>query len=99
MALGTAAEIVAAQKLATWSVQGGDLTAVGAKLEHEPGVEQVAAFGSALHVTGGDAAVLETALKRATAGTESHIAPAETGLEDVFIHLMGKSSETEGAPR
>src|SRR5690349_6796395 len=31
MALGTAAEIVAAQKLATWSVQGGDLGAVAAR--------------------------------------------------------------------
>ena len=99
MALGTAAEIVAAQKLVTWSVQGGDLAAVAARLEHEPGVEQVAAFGSALHVTGGDAAAVEAAMRRVTAGTETRIAPAETGLEDVFIHLMGKSSEAEGAPR
>ena len=99
MALGTAAEIVAAQKLVTWSVQGGDLTAIGARLEHEAGVEQVAAFGSALHVTGGDAAALEAALRRVTEGTEARVAPAETGLEDVFIHLMGKSAEAEGAPR
>jgi len=99
MALGTAAEIVAAQKLATWSVQGGDLGAVAARLEREPGVEQVAAFGSALHVTGGDAAAVEAALRRATADTASRIAPAETGLEDVFIHLMASSAEAEGAPR
>ena len=99
MALGTAAEIVAAQKLATWSVQGGDIAAVATRLEREPGVEQVAAFGSALHVTGGDAAAVEAALRRATADTASRIAPAETGLEDVFIHLMASSAEAEGAPR
>ena len=99
MALGTAAEIVDAQKLATWSVQGGDIAAVATRLEREPGAEQVAAFGSALHVTGGDAAAVEAALRRATADTASRIAPAETGLEDVFIHLMASSAEAEGAPR
>ena len=97
MAQGTAAEIVAAQGLATWSVSGGDLTAIAAKLHDAPGVEQVAAFGSALHVTGRDGAALESALRAATAGTPSRIEPAETGLEDVFIHLMGQAADNYGA--
>jgi ABC-2 type transport system ATP-binding protein len=97
MAQGTTEEIVAAQELTTWSVSGGDLTAIAAKLQGDPGVEQVAAFGAALHVTGKDAAALEAALRRATAGTASRIEPAQTGLEDVFIHLMNLSTDNVGA--
>jgi ABC-2 type transport system ATP-binding protein len=99
MAQGTAAEIVAGEGLTTWAVFGEDLTAIAARLQGEPGVEQIAAFGSALHVTAGDAAALEAALRRATAGTTCRIAPAETGLEDVFIHLMNRSVDNYGAAR
>ena len=58
MAQGTAQEIVASQGLTTWAVSGGDLTAIAAQLQGEPGVDQIAAFGSALHVTGRDGAAL-----------------------------------------
>src|SRR5262249_54130905 len=67
MAQGTAQEIIASQHLSTWAVAGGDLAAIATKLEGTPGVEQIAAFGSALHVTGRDAAALEAALRGATA--------------------------------
>ena len=99
MAEGTAAQIIAAQRLVTWAVSGGDLATVSARLQVEPGVEQVAAFGASLHVTGRDAAALEAALQRATAGTASHIEPAKSGLEDVFIHLMSRSSDNYAAKR
>jgi ABC-2 type transport system ATP-binding protein len=99
MAEGTAAQIIAAQGLVTWAVTGGELTAVSERLQAEPGVEQVAAFGASLHVTGRDAAALEAALQRATAGTASRIEPAESGLEDVFIHLMSQSSDNYAAKR
>jgi ABC-2 type transport system ATP-binding protein len=97
MAQGTADEIVAAQGLSTWQVSGGDLPALAARLQTEPGVDQVAAFGAALHVTGRDAAALEAALRRVTAGTASRIEQAESGLEDVFIHLMNRSTDNYGA--
>ena len=99
MAQGTAAEIIAAQGLTTWAVLGGDLSAVAARLQGEPGVEQIAAFGAALHVTGRDAAALEAALRRATADTASRIECAESGLEDVFIHLMSRASDNFGSKR
>jgi len=99
MAQGTAAEIIAAQGLTTWAVLGGDLSAVAARLQGEPGVEQIAAFGAALHVTGRDAAALEAALRRATADTASRIERAESGLEDVFIHLMSRASDNFGSKR
>jgi len=97
MAQGTAEEIIAAARLSTWSVSGEDLAAVAAKLQGQPGVEQIAAFGSALHVTGRDAAALEASLRRATAGTGWRVERAESGLEDVFIHLMSRSDDNFGA--
>ena len=96
MAQGTADEIIAAQELTTWSVSGGDLRGIAARLAGEPGVDQIAAFGNALHVTGRDGAALEASLRNTTAGTGSHIEPAATGLEDVFIHLMDRSSDNFG---
>jgi ABC-2 type transport system ATP-binding protein len=93
MAQGTAAEIIAQQGLATWAVSGEDLPAIAAKLQGQPGVEQIAAFGASLHVTGRDGAALETTLRRATGGTPWHVRPTETGLEDVFIHLMNRSTD------
>jgi ABC-2 type transport system ATP-binding protein len=96
MAQGTAEEIIASQGLTTWAVTGPDLETISTRLQGAPGVEQLAAFGSALHVTSRDAATLEETLRRATADTAWNIEPAETGLEDVFIHLMSRSTDNIG---
>ncbi len=96
MAQGTAAEIIAGQKLTTWEVTGGELTAVAERLRGRPGVEQVAAFGSALHVPGRDPAALEATLREAVVGTGCRADPAATGLEDVFIHLTEQSVDNFG---
>jgi ABC-2 type transport system ATP-binding protein len=98
MAQGTAEEIIASQELATWEVSGGaDLAAVAERLRGRPGVEQVAAFGSTLHVTGRDAAALEATLREAVTGTDCRARPAPTGLEDVFIHLTEQSVDNFGS--
>jgi ABC-2 type transport system ATP-binding protein len=97
MAHGTADEIVAAQGLTTWTVAGGDLTALSHELQGLPGVEQTAVFGAALHVTGRDGPALEATLRRAATGGAHRIAPARVGLEDVFIHLMARSQDNFGA--
>ena len=99
MAQGTAEEIITSQKLSTWEVSGTDLTAVAGRLRGRPGVEQVAAFGSALHVTGREPVALEAALREAVAGTDSRAQPAATGLEDVFIHLTEQSVDNFGPKR
>jgi ABC-2 type transport system ATP-binding protein len=99
MAQGTAEEIVASQALATCAISGGDLAAIAERLRGQPGIDQIAAFGSALHVTGRDAAALEATLRRVTAGTASRVEPAQTGLEDVFIHLMEQSVDNYGPRR
>ena len=62
-----------------------------------PGVEQTVAFGETLHVTGRDAAALERALRDATAAGGYDIAPVDTGLEDVFIHLMQGATDNWGS--
>ena len=97
MAQGTAQEIIDSQGLTTWAVSDGDLASLNALLQREPGVEQLAVFGTALHVTGRDGPALEAALRRLTAGTACRIAPAATGLEDVFIHLMNQSADNYAA--
>jgi ABC-2 type transport system ATP-binding protein len=97
MVHGTAAEIVAGQDLTTWTVVGGDLAALSHRLQGQPGVDQSAVFGAALHVTGKDGPALEATLRRAAAGGAYRIAPAEVGLEDVFIHLMARSQDNFGA--
>jgi ABC-2 type transport system ATP-binding protein len=99
IAQGTADEIVAGQRLSTCAISGGDLSAIAARLEGQPGIDQIAAFGSALHVTGRDAAALEAAVRRAVAGTGCKVEPAVTGLEDVFIHLMNESTDNYGPRR
>ena len=93
---GTVGEVIAAEGLSTWAVSGGVLSELAERLQGEAGIEQMAAFGAVLHVTGKDAAALEATLRRATAGTNYSIAHAETGLEDVFIHLMKRSADNYG---
>ena len=93
MVQGTAAEIVAEQQLATWTVAGGDLAALSLALHGKPGVEQTSVFGAELHVTGRDAVALEMTLRAATAGDGYRIRQTEAGLEDVFISLMARSQD------
>jgi ABC-2 type transport system ATP-binding protein len=97
MAQGTAEEVIASQALTTWEVSGGDLAAISERLRGKPGVEQIAAFGSSLHVTGSDAGALEKTLREAIEGTAYRAQPAQTGLEDVFIHLMRQSVDNFAA--
>jgi ABC-2 type transport system ATP-binding protein len=99
MAQGTAEEIIASQGLATWAVSDGDLSAIAERLRGQPGVDQIAAFGARLHVTGRDRALLEATLRRALAGAPYRAEPAPTGLEDVFIHLMEQSVDNYGPRR
>jgi ABC-2 type transport system ATP-binding protein len=97
LAQGTADEVIASQRLSTWSVSGGNLVELGRKLEGQPGVDQIVAFGSVLHVTGADAQALEATLRRLAEASGVRAEPIGTGLEDVFIHMMKRSSDNYGA--
>jgi len=95
---GTAQEVIAGQSLATWSVEADDLAALAERLRSLPGVDQVAAFGAALHVTGADAAVLDAALAPLKAEPGRTWKRIEPGLEDVFINLMNNGPPVPPPP-
>ncbi|MGH8468909.1 MAG: ABC transporter ATP-binding protein [Gammaproteobacteria bacterium] len=90
---GTAAEVVARQGLTTWAASGGDLTALARKLEGKPGVDQIIAFGNSLHLTGLDAARLEASIDAVRGAGAERWERIESGLEDVFIHLISKAED------
>ncbi len=87
LAHGTVAEVVRSAGLTTWEVTGSNLPALAEKVRHRPGVEQVVAFGTALHVSGRDAEKLRLSLAPFM-GNEHHWTQIDSGLEDVFISLM-----------
>ncbi|PRD40291.1 UNVERIFIED_CONTAM: ybhF [Trichonephila clavipes] len=89
IARGTVPEVIASAGLTTFLVTADRPGEVAARLRAAPGVEQVAPFGTTLHVTGTDRAALERALTEAGASFQ----PGETSLEDVFIRLMGQSRD------
>lgn len=88
---GTVEEVIAGAGLSTWTVEGAGLPKLAEQLRACPGVDQVAAFGNVLHVSGDNAARLQEAL-RPFQQPGWRWTPVPSGLEDVFIHLM------EGAP-
>jgi ABC-2 type transport system ATP-binding protein len=88
---GSPAEVTGRSGLTTWAVTGPDLVKIAGRLKARPGVEQVVAFGTTLHVSGSNADALDGAI------APFRTAPYEwqrtgAGLEDVFIHLMEPSS-------
>ena len=88
LAQGTAHEIIESQSLYAWSVTGKDLPDLEKRLRELPEVEQVAAFGTALHVTGTDHEAMKRVLQPFMSEPGRDWQEAEPGLEDVFIHLM-----------
>jgi ABC-2 type transport system ATP-binding protein len=93
VARGTVAEVVARSGLFTFIVEGEGARALAGELEGSPGVEFVAFFGTALHVSGRDRAALTKAMERLKGrpGLEIHEAPPS--LEDVFIQLQDKNGD------
>lgn len=96
LAHGTVAEVIESAGLTTWSVTGPDLRRLATELHKRPGVEQAVPFGNALHVSGPDPAALEAAIAphRSSGYRWEQI---ESGLEDVFIHLMEGRTREENA--
>jgi len=87
---GSAREVVAQANLSTWSVTGPDLRDLEERLRQQPGVQQAVAFGDRLHVSGTNHDALERAI--APYRTDAYYwQPVETGLEDVFIHLVDQN--------
>ncbi len=74
--------------LETWRVSGPDLVGLEDRLLREPGVEQVARFGTVLHVSGTDRAALGATIERFRAEGTHQWSLQVAGLEEAFIYLM-----------
>jgi ABC-2 type transport system ATP-binding protein len=95
LASGTAQEVVDSQALAGFEVTGPDLVRYATLLRGLPGVEQITAFGSTLHVTGHNTEALNTTAARKQKENTHRWVPIRAGLEDVFISLMETAVEED----
>jgi len=86
---GTVPEVIEKARLTTWSVSGPNLLQLAERLQDQRGL-QTAAFGNVLHVSGDDAAALAEVIAPFRT-PEYQWRQIDSGLEDVFIHLMNSS--------
>ena len=99
IAKGTIKDVIATHELDTWSVEGPDLHLLSRELQHLPGIDTVAAFGSVLHVCGRDSAALERSIAPYRARAEFTWQRSSPSLEDIFIQLMADIDHNNGAPQ
>ena len=93
LASGTVPDVIAKAGLTTFLVQGEHLTGLADELVGQSGVDQVAAFGTSLHVVGKDRAALEATLADVRNREGISVTEGKTSLEDVFIQFMSSSKD------
>ena len=93
LATGTVDEVVRDSHLTTFVIHGPRLDEVAEALAGKEGVDQVAPFGTTLHVVGSDAGKLEAALEDIRKMDGIKVERGETSLEDVFIQFMSGSKD------
>jgi len=89
---GTPEEVVRQAGLSTWEISGPRLNDLAERMRSRPGIDQVVAFGTALHVSGRNADALRSSLEGVLT-PECRAEPVESGLEDVFISLMDRRKD------
>lgn len=89
LAQGTPQEIIKGSHLHTWVVSGENLLAFASQIIKLPGVEQVAFFGTELHISGIDGVKLDKSIL-SLKNPLLHCERITPGLEDVFIRLVEK---------
>lgn len=87
LAQGTAEDIIAQSKMHTWCITGDNLIQYVKALQLKAGVEQVAFFGTKLHVSGKDERLL-AALAASFYPDLLTWQKIQPNLEDIFIHLV-----------
>jgi ABC-2 type transport system ATP-binding protein len=95
IAFGTAEEVIEKEGLTTWSVSGDQLSHLAKELANLPGIEQVIAYGSKLHVSGHDSGLMEKSIATYQTNDQYTWTLTPSNLEDVFIHLVGKTDNPE----
>ena len=88
----TADEVIKSANLSTWEVSGTGLHSLSEKLKSEAFIDQVAAFGQTLHVSGKASSGFEKTIEQYHSPT-THWKKISTSLEDVFIHFMKKQKD------
>ena len=90
VAQGTVADIIDRSGIYTFRAEGDDVRQLAEDLKGRPGLEHVAYFGAALHVSGRDHDAIERAVTntRADGVTWEEVRPS---LEDAFIALMAEA--------
>jgi len=96
LAQGTAEEIIEGQHLSTWAIYGNHLAELQEELRKKEGVEQTVTFGDILHVSGTNEELLQREIEETVGRSGRRVERIETGLEDVFIYLMGRSQKDGG---
>lgn len=86
-------ELVDRVGIHTWRVEGKGLKSLSKKLKNAPGIEDVARFGTALHVTGVDRDKLKLAIAPYFDDPLLEWDERNAGLEEAFIHLMTGSED------
>jgi ABC-2 type transport system ATP-binding protein len=93
LAKGTIPDVIAASHLRTYTVSGAGLNGLAETLVGTPGVDMVAPFGTSLHVAGRDAAALDATVAAYRDRPDLNWSLSTPSLEDVFIDLMGRSTD------
>ncbi len=88
LASGSPGEVISMQNLVTWAVSGADIQKFSDDFRKIPGVEQVATFGSVLHVSSEIGNSLGPRIEQFCAQHTLSVEPVRPSLEDVFIRLM-----------
>lgn len=97
IAQGTGDEVIERSGLVTFEAEGERADRLGPELAGKPGIEMVAPFGQALHVSGTDRSALEASIApfRRNPYRWTEVSPT---LEDVFIDLMRTHSSPGPKP-
>ena len=90
---GPSAKIPERIGLRTYRVDGPNLGALANELSGQKGVEQVARFGSVLHISGTDKAALEEIAEHQMARGTHNWQEKKAELEEAFIYLMERSDD------
>lgn len=93
LASGTSQQVIDGQQLTTYELAGEQLGRWTETIRQLQGVEQVATFGTLLHVSGKNSAVLAPGLAEFCQHNGIRLQRVNPSLEDAFIHLMRSAQD------
>ncbi|NOX40235.1 MAG: ABC transporter ATP-binding protein [Alphaproteobacteria bacterium] len=95
---GPSASIAQQVGLTTYRLEGLHLADLEDRITGQPGVVQVARFGTGIHVSGTDEAVLGKTVKKIATAENRRWSKQPAGLEEAFIYLMTGSNDNFATP-